>query len=262
MNSFLTPGVQQSRTQLREQFLHDALTILGDTRLLWTPKPTDTTTSLDESLTGRTLTHDATIAARLGSLGLGYYTTFNGTSQYATTPDTANLSFGNGTVDSPFSIVALVNVTDSAAQRQIISKEAGGQLEWAFQISTADLLQLRMDDQSAGVQVVQATNSAITQGAFVLLGATYSAATGGATAASDVTLYQNGVSLAATPVNNGAYVAMENGTSTVDIGSWLTHTGNYFLGSMAFVALCQTNLSASDHWALKRLINAYFGLSL
>ncbi len=258
-----TAPVPLTPTEVREQFLGNMLAILGDTRLLWTPKGSDTTTSLDESLTGRTMTYDATIASRLSALGLGYAVTFNGTSQYASTPDTANLSFGNSTVDQPFSIVALVNVTDTAAARDIITKFAGATSgEYAFRVAAGDTLVLAVYDDSTDVQPVRTSNAVITQGSWVLFGATYSAATGGATAANDMTLYQNGVVIASTATNNASYVAMEDTTNVVEIGAALAHTANFFNGSMALVAVCQNNLDASDHWAIKKLVNDYFGLAL
>ena len=92
------------------------------------------------------------------------------------------------------------------------------------------------------------------------LGKTYTAATGGATAANDITLYQNGAVIASTATNAGTYVAMENGTEPVEIGSNLTHTANYFDGSMALVAVCQKALSAADHLAIHTLCRSYFGV--
>jgi hypothetical protein len=262
MNAFTTRGQAENRTQLREKFLGELLTILGDTRLLWAPKPTDTTTSLDESLTGRTVTYDATLVGRLSALGLGYAASFNG-SQYGDTPDTANLSFGDGATDSAFSVIALVNVTDSAAARYILSKFSGATVgEYNFQITAADKLQLVLYDDSVDQAPFRVSDAVITQGSWTLFGATYSKATGGATAANDITLYQNGVAIASTATNSGTYVAMENTAALGEIGIGLTHTANPFLGSMALIGLCQKSLTASDHWAIKKLVNAYFGLAL
>ncbi len=249
-------------TQVREQFLQGMLTVLGDTRLLWTPKATDTTTSLDESLTGRTLTHDATIASRLAPLGLGYYTTFDGAANYATTPDTANLSFGNSTVDQAFSIIALINLTNTATTKTVLSKSAGSNIEWVLQLASTEVLQLALFDQSVSASPSKSTDVAISTGAWVLVAATYSAANPGATAAAAMTMYVNGLAVAATGTEAGTYVAMENLTSAVEIGSSTAHTTAFFSGSMALVALCQNNLDASDHWNIKKLVNGYFGLSL
>lgn len=245
----------------RQQFLAELLTLLGDTRALFLPKPSDTTTSTDESLTGRVYTHDATIAARLASLGLGYYTTFNGSDDYASTPDTANLEFGNGSVDQAFSVVALVNVTNTANYRGIASKYVGGS-GYAFYVDNADKLTFQIGDASAAKFPLRVSDAAITQGSWHLMAGTYSAATGGATAMNDVTLYQDAIAVASTAANEALYVAMEADAGLGYIGIRSGTADIPFQGSIALVAICQTNLLASDHWAIKKLVNAYFGLAL
>ena len=251
----------QILTYGREQFLFDLLGILGDTRLLWLPKSTDTTTSTDESLTGRTLTHSTSLASRLTNLGRGKLVSFNGTSEVTTTPDTANLSFGTGSADSAFSIVALLYPTDTAAFRAILTKLADvSNQEYYLAITSADKLDFTIYDQSASASWQRLSDAVITQSAMTLLCATYSGA-GGATAGANMALYQNGAAIASTASQTGTYVAMENLTSQVQIGRSLTSTG-YFPGYMALFAICQKQLSASEVWALKRLVNSYYNLSL
>jgi hypothetical protein len=253
----------ESKAQLRERFLGNILSITGDTRVLWTPKPTDTTTSLDESLTGRTLTADATMAAQLSALGNGYARAFNGSTNYLTTPDAADLSFGTGAADLAFSIVVLANVTDTAAIRQILSKNDGASnIEWSLRINAADGLDLFIFDQSASAtSCSRASNAAITQGSWHLFAATYSGV-GGASAGNGITLYQDAAVIASTATNSGTYVAMENLAAAVEIGSAVVHTLQFFPGSVALIALVAGVLTQSQLWAIKRHANAFFGLSL
>lgn len=258
----VTNGELENATQLRERFLGNLLAIMGDTRLLWTPKAADTTGATDESLNARAITWDATVASRLSALGLGYAQSFNGSSQYGTIADQANLSFGNGTTDQAFSVVVLANVTDTALTRVLVSKWAPSAVrEWNFRILTTDTLSLTLEDQSAAVAPVRTSNSAITQGTPTLYGATYDG-TGGATAANGIILYQNGLSIASTATNNASYVAMEDTTAAVEIGTQDTHTANFLDGSLALVGVCAGVLSAAQMWAIKKLVNAFFGLSL
>lgn len=248
------------RIRERDAFVSDLLTEMGDARLLWTPKGTDTTTSLDETLNGRTLTYDSSIAARLAALGLGYYTTFDGSTNYATTPDQANFSFGNGSVDQPFSGFVVANVTDTANARTLISKMTSATNgEWLFRITTTDALQLVLTDASVPAQPATASNAAITQGSWQVFGFTYDGR-GGATAANGITLYANGVAIASTATNVGTYVAMEDGTHAVEIGSQTVHTANFMQGSLALAGIGQVNLSASDHWSIYKRIKSYFGI--
>jgi hypothetical protein len=257
-------GLLESRDQLRERFLGNVMALVGDTRVLWTPKPTDTTTALEESLNGRTITWDATVAARLSALGNGYAQSFvSGSTQYGTAPDAANLSFGTGAVDSSFSIVVLANVSDTAAIRAIVSKFDVTAREWRLAVDASDKLALALEDESVPAQPNRTSDAAITQGSWHLFGATYDVTAGsGATAANGITLYQDGAVIASTATNVGTYVAMENGTGLLEISGHTAHTANLYDGSLALVIVCAGALSASQFWALKRLVNAFFRLSL
>lgn len=239
----------------------------GDVRLLWMPRSSDTTTATtEETPTGQVITWDATVASRLSKLGLGYAQSFTaGSSQYGTAPDTSNLSFGNGTTDSSFSIVAVLNVTDTAVARFIIGKDAapGAAGEWSFGLTSGDVLRLVVADQSVPALAFLTSNAAVTQGTAVLLGGTYDVTAGsGSTAANGMALYQNGAAIAATATNNssGVYVAMENLTDVIEIGTVATHAAStFFEGSMALIAICAKALSAADHAAINVLCRRYFG---
>jgi hypothetical protein len=248
-------------TQLQQDFVASLLTLLGDTRLLWLPFVGDTTTATDKSLNARTITWDATVAARLSALGLGYAQSFSGSAQFGTVPDADSLSFGSGAADSAFTVMALINVTDSAANKRILTKDdASAAREWDFMIQSNETIQLNIRDQSATVAATRTSNAALTTSVWRLVAATYSAAVGGAVAADDITIYVNGAVAASTATNNVAYVAMENLTQGVALGALSVAGATPFLGSMAMIALCQTNLSASNHWAIYQLVRSYFGI--
>ena len=249
-----------STSQARARFIGQLLAITGDTRLLWLPAGSDTTTSTDQSLNGLTFNYNATIAAQLSRLGLGYQVSFDGTTDYASVADTSLLSFGNGSADSAFSIIALVNVTDTAAAKQILSKnDNANQQEWEFSIGSTELLNVKLFDESAGVAAQRSTSTAVTVGGWALLAMTYTAATGGATAGNDITIYQNGVVKTSTATNNASYVAMENLTSPVGLGMYIPSSpALFFAGSMALAVVCQKALTASEHWAIHQLCQGYF----
>lgn len=98
-------------------------------------------------------------------------------------------------------------------------------------------------------------------GAHTLFGATYSAATGGATAANDITLYENGLVKASSATNDASYVAMEDTTAVGMIGAADLNAGSsqWMEGTLSLVVICQKALSASDHWAIRKLCEGYFG---
>lgn len=248
----------------RLQLARELMAVVGqsNTRLLIAPAYTDTTTTTDLSPNAYTCTWDATIAARLSQLGMGESQTYNGSSQYGTVPDANNLSFGNGTTDSPFSIVALANITDTANYRVFAAKyNFGANLrEYSFQVTNADKLQLNLTDLSTGNEADAISTAAITQGSFTLYGVSYNGV-GGSSAANGITLYQNASSIAATKTTGASYVAMENTAAAGSVGA-IADPLNYFQGSLPLVLLCATELSAAQHTSIKTIVNNFYGLSL
>lgn len=234
----------------------------GNLRALWLPAPTDTTAT--NSL--RPWTQSASIQGRITYQGNGILVSFNGTDQYVTTPDTADLSVGNGTTDGPLSLAVLANVTDTATNRMLLAKGAyssGTAYEYALLVNTADALRFDIYDVSSGGEPRRISNAAITQGSVSLIGATYTAATGGATAANDMTLYQNGAVIASTATNAAAYVAMENGTAGVGVGQDVGPEVNlYFSGSIGFAAIYAAALTAAQHRQIANLAAEYYQVTL
>lgn len=227
-------------------------------RLLALPQLGDALTMRDFSPTARTVTNSASLYGRLAGQGFGYFASYNGTDQRANMPDADDLSFGDGSVDSPFSIVALANVTDTAAERVMFAKYNA--TEYFFCITSGDSLQLLMRDASAAVNAARSSNSAITQGSTHLFGATYDGG-GGATAANGITLYQDAAAIASTASNNASYVAMENAGTLPEIASRGTG-GSWFSGSIGMVLVCAGVLTATQLLAIKNRVNAFYGLTL
>lgn len=237
-------------------------------RLLWMPQQGDAATAVTfETNPGKTITYDATVVARLSRLGRfgGVAQTFSAAgTQYGTSPDLAALTFGNGAADSSFSGFGLVSVNDTAAQRVIVSRWNGSaEAEWAFDIQANDTLRLVLGDVSATAFPIRASNAAISQGSWRVFGFTYNTAVGsGATAADGITLYENGVALAATSTNNAAYVAMEDRNAPLEIGSLTAHTAGFFDGSMAVVGVALGAWTAATHLLLTDLCRRFYGVPL
>lgn len=255
--------IQQPASELsRASFLSQLTTILGDSRLIFLPIPSDTTTSADYSALAGTVTHSASVATRVASLGTrGVGFTFAPAStQYATLPDADGLSFGNGTTDSAFSIVVLANITDTAASRGLLAKWNTAN-EWLFYVTATDRLEMALYDQSTGDQPYRTTNAAISMGAPHVYGMTYSPP-GGANPGSGITFYQDAAVLASTATASASYVAMEDTAAGVEIGSINGGTVLYGNGTYGLIALCQKALSAQDHADIKTLVNRYYGLGL
>lgn len=246
----------------RSAFLAGLSNVLGpNQRILYVPNGTDTTTSVESSTVGRTFTWDADISGRRTALGGGYVQAFNGTSQYGECPDADDLSFGNGTVDSAFSVLALVNIDSVAAVRNLLSKTTTNNREYRLGVLTNGTLILSVWDESALVTASRISSASITVGGWQLLAVTYDG-TGGASAMNGATLYQNGQVFASSATNNASYVAMENLAATVEIGARVTHSQDWLSGSLGMVALTQKALTASEHQQIAALCRRHFGVIL
>ena len=249
-----------SLAQAKAAFLANLLPILGDTRMLFLPDAGDATTSTDKSRNAQTITHSATVAARLARLGLGYYATFDGVADYASAPDVAGLSFGDASTDVAHSWLALVRITNTANYRTLFGKFTTNQREYRVYLNTTDLLLWAFFDESTDATDQRATDAVVTQGSWVLLGGSFSGTDG----ANGMTIYQNAVVVASTATTDsgGSYTAMENGTSVLGIGAGSAAASLLFQGDMAMLALCAGALTADQHWQVKQAVNAHFALSL
>ena len=250
------PTVFATFAAQRAQFISDIIGFLGSSniRLLWYPEPTDTTTSIDRSINARTITWLQSVGYRLSPLGLGHSVNFDITAIYGTTPDADNLSFGNGTTDTPFSILVLANAGATGALRTFVSKAT----EYRFRIEVNDTLTLTLLDNSAGASVSRDSTAAVTLGAWRVFGAVYDGREG-ATATAGARLYSNGVMLSSSTTSVGTYTAMENLTGSLVIGSDLS---NHYYGDIAMVLIVATELPPTAMYWLSRLILQHHGVNV
>lgn len=244
--------------QKRDDFASDLMSLFGDTPLLWLPKNTDTINTTDASLNQRTITYDATVAARRSNRGSGIAIEFDGSANEADTPDTDNLSFGNGASDEPFSIVSLVKPDTNDTQRVIIAKQNSTSAEeYLLQLTSAGHPELVLYDESASATIAMSHEVAVGTD-WVLLTATYN----GNGSTSGIRLYKNGLAVTGTVGSGGTYVAMENTAALLHIGARYTVKQNFFDGGMALNAIVAGEISPSYVWAMKQFVNGFFDLSL
>ncbi len=248
--------------QARRRFIGNATDAVGraNVRALWTPSPTEGLTVLDGGPVVRTWTHATSPNARLSRLGQGMALAFNGTSDFLSTPDAADLSFVEPATVSFF---AVANVTDTAALRAIVAKETTApDIEWVVRATTVDLLQLLLFDQSAAVSPSRSSDTAVNQGAWATFGISYDGG-GGATAANGITQFQNGALKASTATNNASYVTMDAGAGNVLIGAEQSAVPtSFFSGSLALVMVLAANLTAAQQAQLTQLARSFFGVPL
>jgi len=171
------------------------------------------------------------------------YYRFDGVNDEITIADTNDLSFGNGTNDTPFSMSAWINMED-ATDFNIVTKNDTGLGEWRFLTDSVDRLQILLSDLSA-TAYQYAYTSAMTayEGKWIFVTATYSGV-GGTGARNGLSLYVNGVLQSVTRTYSGTYVAMENTAYEVRIGN--LHNYTYAKGSISDLKIHNLELSATE----------------
>lgn len=158
--------------------------------------------------------------------------------------DSANYTFGNGTVDTPFSVGAWIR-PNAVASNTIMAKYSATVREWRFWIDAAGLLDLELYDESADTTEIATSTVAVTQGQWQFVVASYD----GTETAPVVNLYVD-ATLAndGSTAETGAYVAMEDTATPLTIAcSGVTATPvNEFHGRMALPFITGKALSAAE----------------
>ena len=171
---------------------------------------------------------------------------FDGIDDYVDCGDADNLSFGNGSTDSPFSISAWIKIGQTTTQG-IVSKFGGNTnlREWLL-YTTGAKLRLLLVDASNGKQIFGTSPSNLSINNWHHVVCTYNGV-GGGTAANGIKLYINGVAQSVTVNNQSSYTAMSNTNTTVKIGKFVT---SEIQGSIDEVAIFNSELSSSDVTAI------------
>lgn len=174
-------------------------------------------------------THTLTASAAVDLLtkDIPYNTGTNGSvfsnvgANYFTTLDSADLSFGNGTTDSPFSIVCWTKLPSLSATNRIMvakSGSSGREYSLGLDLSLGGLV-FRVWDQSSGgslrLRVTTATlvTLGIRENVWFHIAATYD----GSATSSGLNVFINGKNCTQSKSSNGSYTAMENTSQAVSV---------------------------------------------
>lgn len=197
--------------------------------------------------------------------GMGWAVDFDGTNDYVNLGDSDDFSFGDGTNDEAVTWFGVVEVVDVAGSQVVISKldETTGieQREYRLDITSAQKIRLIQFDESVGVACSKIIDGALSIGyhSFVVT----SPGDGGATAMNNVKIYIDGVLVASTATNDGAYVAMENLATPCWIGSLESTDGNpvFFMnGDNALTGMDGAEWSAMDVHRFHQLCKGLYAL--
>ena len=164
----------------------------------------------------------------------------DGVDDYINVADNSNLSFGNGTTDSPFSISGWIKMDDISGFR-LLNKYVGSTYEYSFGTGAAGNLQLYLLDSSSQYRA-RLQSTFLNTGQWYHIASTYDGR-GGINAQDGIKIYVDGVRVDDTSVSVGSYIAMTNTTVPVYIGKLNT---SYTDGNIDEVAIFNSELSQSD----------------
>ncbi len=201
-------GAQDMNARLinTDLFQSRLLDICGDVRFLWMPGLSSTTTDTTKESPGtRTVTYSKSIATFDNpptALGNGVAVHFDGTDEEGDTPDTDDLSFGDGAVDEAFTVLALINITAISTAFIVTKEDNTNTAEWALTIdNTTGKSRLSLIDESASAEIGKVSSAAVAAvGTWGLIGASYD----GAGLAGGISIYHDGTTYAAVEAGSGA----------------------------------------------------------
>jgi len=174
---------------------------------------------------------------------------FDGSDDYIDCGDSDDLSFGDGSSDSAFSISAWIKM-DSAVRFRICSKYDNNKWEYLFTTSGGKELVFNLYSQNTSNRIGRRTSSINSLvGSWAHICATYDSSGG----SSGIKLYVNGAQADNLDNNSGTYVATQNNTAPFRIGTAdLSHYANGQIANMQVYnrALSSTEV-AQNYNALK-----------
>lgn len=175
--------------------------------------------------------------------------------------DHGNYSFGDGSVDSAFSVGCWLRPNAIASNVMLAKYDSVGNLEeWRFWIDANGKLDLELHDASASATEIAVSDSALTLSQWIFAVATYD---GGETSPVvklyvDAQLVNDG-----STTESGAYVAMENTATPLTVGSGgVTATPTTeFHGRIALPFITGKELTAAEVTSLYGLMAPMVGIA-
>ena len=252
-----------SGAQTTANFLARLLRLLGDTRILLAFSSAGASL-VESSRNQRVLTWSEGVGAfdsPPARLGAGVQVEFNGSDEDGSIPDSADLVFGDGVVDEALSLFALMYVDSTASAMDILAKHDDTlDKGLVFGMSSAGKVGLSLHDESLGGIIGLEDSAALTVATWTLMLHTYD----GTGVSSGCRVFKNGLSRATSDLVSGSYTAMEANSQVVSLGYSLDNAVkvNRLNGRLALVGLVAKEVLEGEAWAMKELVNGYFGLSL
>jgi hypothetical protein len=165
----------------------------------------------------------------------------DGVDDYVNVADADNLSFGNASTDSAFSISAWINMNDATRFRVLSKMLTNATAEYALFTSASDQLYFVLYDNNTSNRISRYTSSTLTsyEGQWIHLVATYN----GNGTSTGLKIYLNSTRIDNTTSDVGSYTAMHNTTAPFTIGRAFQSDAN---GLIDEVAMFNSELSQAQ----------------
>jgi len=172
--------------------------------------------------------------------------TLEGTSSYLSIADAADLSFGTGTVDQPFSVSAWV-YPNGTGNGVILAKDSpsSANREWLVLLDSGTLSfkLLNADGSQYSAATLASVATYLTAGAWHHVVCTYDGR-GGATAEAGMKIFIDNEERSLGADNSGSYAAMTAGSNPLTVG--YGNLGTYWPARLAEVRLFSGVLSTTE----------------
>ena len=182
---------------------------------------------------------------------------FDGTDDYIDFDDSNNLSFGNSSTDSPFSIFQWWNM-DSYQDFRGVQKFANSGTDGEYRLNTINsgILKFSLFDSNMSKQIGIKTSSDLSshQSTWINIVGTYS----GNSSSSGLKLYLNGSILSTSSDDAGSYTAMHNSSHPFKLGRLTTGYAN---GKIANTYIYNRALSSTEVLHNYNALKGRFSLS-
>jgi hypothetical protein len=179
------------------------------------------------------------------SYASAYSLRFDGSDDFLNNADSnGDYNFGNATTDSPFSISTWFRA-DTIENFRIACKGAdASNREWLWTTDPSGKLTLSLYDLVVAKQIVGYYNSVLSTDTWYHGVCTYD----GSSTVGGIKLYLNGSSVTVSQTTQGAYTAMHDTGSDLEVGRW--HVAGYADGYIDEMAIWSSVLSAAEVTAI------------
>ena len=168
---------------------------------------------------------------------------FNGTTSDISVADSADLSFGNGTTDSDFSISGFFNFDTLGVDGLVNKRLSGTQFEYQLRYNSTTLEFTLFSALAASAYLRASYTWTPTTSTWYHIAITYD----GSSTFGGITIYVDGVDVGAlTDGSVGSYVAMNNGTAPVYIGNLFSGSGNRMDGTIDGLGIWSKELTSTE----------------